>query len=437
MAQDFAAGDPAAALTQVFPPLHPLLLSFLGPIVGSGNASWWVSGQGLCIFLGVLSVVLLWRVSALFVTGPATALVPAIASFWLAVGMLPAWNAADALSEGLFLVLLCAWMLAWASDRRWLVSILAGLCFLTRPEGGILFAPLLWRLYRSPDRAATAGRRWAEGFCMVLVGALLPILYLVAKARLSGGFDPLPVGSFMHELSVFSQPDPGSMMLAYAHNLLRFLEQGFDGLGYLAYPCFFLALFGLRSLDASQGRRILPLVLVACIACLVAPLFKSNRRFWISWLPILLPLAARPLCRLQSWRPHARLGGSRALWLLVLVLALPHLVRLPRQRRSALLADRQLGRWLVAQGLQPGELAADLPRLLFFADQPPLPPRHLEAARLMEQAARPQTRYVASLRSRDKLDLPRLKKLGYKQMDLGTLLPTAQLRPELVFYARH
>ncbi len=437
MAQDFRAGDWSSALAGVFPPLHPLLWSLVGPLAGPSNEDWWFTGQILCVLLGVLSVGLLWRVAALFVTGLETALVPAIAAFWLAAAMLPAWNAADAMSEGLFLVLLCYWLLAWARERLWLLSFLAGLCFLTRPEGAILFAPVLWLLIRPWSRwSGTGARRWLRATLVLLAGLLLPLAYVIARARITGRFEAMPVGSFMHHLSVFSEPGLSQGIVWYVLRLLQFLIQGFDGLGYLAFPALFVAFFGLWSLDAKQRRLILPLVLTACVACLVVPLFKSNRRFWITWLPILLPLAARPIASLARFGTALHMRGPVFVALLVLLFLLPHMVRLPRERRAVLRADKALAHDFRDRGVHRGDIASDLPRFLFFADQDPLPPRRLLFAEFQRRVSDPRTKFVVILWGRGYGEDPNLEDLGYRLIPRDVIDPRSSLERPFLLYSR-
>jgi hypothetical protein len=423
MAKNFRAGEWALALAEVFPPLHPLLWSLVGPLAGPGNDAWWFTGQVLCVLLGVLSVWLLWKAAAIFVTGEETAWVPAIAATWLALGMLPAWNAADALSEGLFMVLLCTWMLAWARERVWWLSILAGLCFLTRPDGAILFGPLLWLYFRANRPVAGRGaRRWAHAALVLATGLALPLLYLVARAQALGEFDPLPVGSFMWESSIVSEPSLPKMVSFYFLRVLWFVVQGFDGLGYLAIITVFVALCGVRLLDAEQRQRLMPLVLMALVACLVIPLFKCNRRFWLTWVPILLPLAARPVA---SWRRFGpRLGMQPRVWvgLLVLFFLLPHVLRLPRERRESLQPDKTIAHHLLDQGAKRGEIASWLQRFLFFAEQAPLPPRRISYDDFLERAASPSCKHAVFELTRGDTTGDLLEEMGYRQVPLAGIL---------------
>ena len=439
MARNFRAGEHAQALAEVFPPLHPLLWSLVGPIGGTGNEAWWLSGQVLGVLLGGLSVWLLWKVSALFVTGEKTAWVPAIAATWLALGLLPAWNAADALSEGLFLVLLCTWMLAWARERMWWMSILAGLCFLTRPEGAILFGPLSWLYWRSGRPDAGRGMRALMHAVPVLAaGLVLPLLYLVARAVVVGEFQVLPVGSFMHELSLFRESGIPELVASYFLRLFSFLVQGFDGLGYLAIITVFLALRGLRSLDAEQRERILPLVITAFAACLVVPVFKSNRRFWISWLPILLPLAARPIASWCGRRPRLGMQPRYQIALLVLLFLLPHVVRLPRERRETLRPEKIIAHHLVDLGAKRGEIASWLQRFLFFAEQAPLPPRRASYEDFLARAASPSCKHAVFEFGSFRQDITgwHLEQMGYRRVPPAGILGSRSNPRSLELYSR-
>jgi len=177
---------------------------------------------------------------------------------------------------------------------------------------------------------------------------------------------------------------------------------------------------------------------MVCVACLVVPLFKSNRRFWISWLPILLPLAARPIASLGLFGPPLRMGRSTFVGLLVLLFLLPHMVRLPRERRSRLQIDKELAQHLLAQGAKRGEIASDIKRFLFFADQDPLPPRRWPAIDLIDRAAEPRTKHVVGYSpSRESiLDHERLVELGYRFVPLGGLSFHYDVHRPMVLYSR-
>jgi hypothetical protein len=416
IAAAFEGGDVAAALGSVFPPLHPLWLSCFAGFAGPAPEARWIAGIAAVLVLELVTVLLLVRLGrSIAGPGPARWLAP----IFFATGMLPAWQVADVMSEGLFRLLLALWLLAWLRvwpaadgagpklnkpDKQGLlallgVTLLPALLFWTRPEGAVLFGAVFVYVWRV--RSAAAGL----GSCL---GLALAISYPLLRGRMGHGFALLPKAGFNAPLSAAADDGLLAGLGHYLGELAQFAGQGFDGLGYLAYPLCLLALPA-----AWRDARLRWPLLAVLLALLVVPGFFAHRRFWTAWLPLLLPVAALAL--------RAPLAGPRRrwLWALILVSLLPHGLRLGLERREGLRADITLARELRTRALPPKAVASDLQRLLFFAGQPAPPPRGIEADELMRWAARSTTRVVVSREPRHKLDSERLRELGYRPLRLS------------------
>jgi hypothetical protein len=200
IAAAFEGGDVAAALGSVFPPLHPLWLSCFAGFAGPAPEARWIAGIAAVLVLELVTVLLLVRLGrSIAGPGPARWLAP----IFFATGMLPAWQVADVMSEGLFRLLLALWLLAWLRvwpaadgagpklnkpDKQGLlallgVTLLPALLFWTRPEGAVLFGAVFVYVWRV--RSAAAGL----GSCL---GLALAISYPLLRGRMGHGFALLP-----------------------------------------------------------------------------------------------------------------------------------------------------------------------------------------------------------------------------------------------------
>ncbi len=435
MARSFRDGRPQEALESVFPPLHPLLASLFGPFPGDPGAGWWHTLQAAGILWDLLGVLLLFdllsrrgeRRTAWFAC-----------SFWT-FGMLPAWTVADGMSGPLFRFLLVLLLRGWILGPWWLTGLAAGLAAVTRPEALILLP-----LAAASSREEGRGPRPLRASVLLLLALGPRILYLLLRAGTTGKFLLFPKGALMAHLSASAEADLLRASLHWFHQAGRFLLQGFDGLGYLAFPLLPAGAWILlrrRRKPPLQGWA-LPFFL-ATGALLVVPFFFGNRRFWTPWLPILLPVTALPLARLSTARPGA------ALLLLVLSL-LPHTARLFLPRRPTLAPLAALGPRL-AKELRRGReesapsdappwaragLVSDLPRLYLFAGLRPPPPRSIPAKVLLEAARFPSVRFVAGLSRRKKLLPADLEGLGFHPARFGPPLDQALRREGFLVWKR-
>ena len=391
-------------LNAVFPPLHPFLLSLLGPFPGSFPEDWWFSAQILCSVQGALAVALLfWALSREM--GPYLAL---FAALTLGLGFVSCGTAADGLTEPLFQLLLVLGLCACLSNlNAWFLPSLAfGLLPIVRPEGLALLPWAWWRSWRRspifliPSLVFTLGPR---------------IGYLVLRYQVSGDASLFPKGDFMWHLSAFSEGGVIQGLQHWGREAGSFLFQGFEGVGLLAWPLFFLGVVWIwRERQGAARGLFLPCSLL-CFALLAVPVYHANRRFFAPWVPLILVLALAPFAQ---WRKR----NQAILLILGALFMVPGTIRLLGPRRSALAPDKALG-FALRKGLpKEAEIASDLPRFLFFSGRPPLPPRHISAQELMALAARKKNAAVVSLERRGKIHPTFLQSLGYVAVPLSRLL---------------
>lgn len=409
-AKAFLALDIEQGLAEVFPPLHALLLACLAGLVERSPEGWWLVAQLSGILFGTATVFLVMSAARVHF-GPAAVF---LAGLLLAVSHVSAWVVADGLSEPLFTFLVAAWLYCCFRDRDALAAAAAGLAFVTRPEAGVLIVLTVLRLGTSKKGRSNTGRsslRKSTAARVLLLSLGPGILYLFLRWYLQGRTEVLPVASFMAPTSIFAQQDLMAALSKYCHQALRFFFQGFEALGYLAFPCLLLSLPALLSRGSGAALPYRLPVLAALCAMAVVPLFKAEQRFWLAFTPILLPLAALPLARLYSARPRLCMG-------LVLICLLPQGLRLFWTRRARLGPELRLARHYRDTLPKTAAIASDLPRFLFFAGRPAVSPRSIEASELLEKARDPRTVLVASLAKRNKLEARALASLGYEKASL-------------------
>ncbi len=419
-ARSFHEGRPAGALASVFPPLHPFLASFPAGLFAKDGADWWHGLQAVGTLWELAGILLLFDLLA---RRAGKTLAWIACAFW-ALGMLPAWTVADGMSGPLFRLLLVLALRGWILGPWWLPGLAAGLASVTRPEGLALLPLALAAPWRSPG-----DRRPPKGLFALFLALGPRAFYLLLRARAAGEFLLFPKGHFMTPLSAFAEPDLPAAAAHWFHQAGRFLSQGFDGLGYLAWPMLPLgAWLTWKNYARRESRGRLPEgwglpLLLAGGALAVVPLYFGNRRFWTPWLPVLLPAAALPLALPARKRPFLTA-------LLVGASLLPHTVRLALPRRRSLaplaaLGPRIAGDLRKAPLPPPGRgqspppwarsgLVSDLPRLYLFAGLRPPPPCSIPASLLLEAARSPRVRFAASLKKRRKLPPALMKELGFQ-----------------------
>ncbi|MFO1030120.1 MAG: hypothetical protein U1F60_03490 [Planctomycetota bacterium] len=343
IAERFAAGDFAAALSTVFPPGYPLLL-----------APWiWLGGNGEAVahwFGAICLSATLWPLARLATFAGAPTVWPVVLLF--AASPLPPRLCAEVYSESPYLLLM-AWG-AWfgVTGRMLVMGVCAAMAFWIRPEGSLLAASFV---------LATPRRAWPS-----LVPVALGVLLLAAwRWSVGHGFDPLPIHAF-HE-GRDDLAERGQVL----HNLLALPGPWFEGLalaGALVLPALF----------RPGSRRLWPFVWQVALQVGVICTFVVRRRFFVSCAVAVHVLAGTVLARFP-----------RGVQCLVLAVAL--CIGLVSGWTGGIDADRaverELGAWLRPQLAATDRLVSDLPRVVYFAGEPPLPPRHFTLAQMLGQIA--------------------------------------------------
>ncbi len=356
MAQRFAAGDAAAALTEVFPPLLSLLTApFLLLPIDPFRA-----GQLVTAVCGAL---LVWPLVRLVErTEPGQGLPAAVLA---TIAPLVVRYGAEVYSEPVFLLAAAASMGAALDRRPALAGTLAGVAFWARPEALALgLAPLVISGRRGivalvPLAASAIGlAAWRSSAGMPF--ELLPKLGLHA-VRGDGAFDgaQLHVGQLFEHVLVL----PGIWLEAFQ----------------LAGA---LALFGLWHARRDPSLRAHRLVLLVGVLAIL--LFLPRRRFLISWFFVVLPFAVRGLRSLPE----------RGRWPTLFVAGLTGLFASLKIGETDRIGERQVGEYVGARLEADETVAGDMTRVLWFAGARPLPPRHFSVDELVERAQEPSVRFV-------------------------------------------
>lgn len=357
IAERFAEGDFAAALSTVFPPGYPLLL-----------APWiWLGGNGETVahwFGAICLSATLWPLARLATFAGAPTVWPVVLLF--AASPLPPRLCAEVYSESPYLLLM-AWG-AWlgVSGRMLAMGTCAAMAFWIRPEGSLLAASFV---------LVTPRRAWPS-----LVPVAGAVLALAAWRWMVGhGFDPLPIHAF-HE-GRDDLPDRGQVL----QNLLAVPVQWFEGLafgGALALPLLF----------RPGARRLRPFVWQVALQVGVICTFVVRKRFFVSCAVAVHLLAGLVLGRCPRLAQRI---------VLVVAFVIAACSGLSGGIDADRVVDRELGVWLRPQ-LRSGErLVSDLPRVVYFSGAPPLPPRHFRAEQILELVAAPDVAIVV-LRDRSK-----------------------------------
>jgi hypothetical protein len=346
MAERFAAGDAGAALGEVFGPLPSLGVAAL---IALGIEPF-RAAQALLAGCGALAVPILGRLAVCL--GAAT---PWPAACLAAAAAHPVRLAAEVYSEPVFVLLGGAAMLAAAAGRSWTCGVLCGAAAWTRPEAAILAAALAATHRAGALRIAAA---WAAAVALLACW----------RGALGHGFDPLPKLAFNWDKAALLGGETASC-LGNALALPRLWLEAFAVFGVVAL----LGLWSARGALANAGRAVLALGVVLVLA------FVARRRFLVGWLFVVVPFAGAGLGRLRP-------GWARAVLAAALAVELALGLRTTDPDRAA---EREVGRWLRGELAAGEEAASDLTRVLYFAGQRPLPPRHVTADELVEWAERP------------------------------------------------
>jgi hypothetical protein len=379
MAQRFAVGDAAAALSEPFSPLWPALLALpirlgIEPVL---------AGKLLGCLLGALT---LWPVAAIAERcKPGAGLAAAVMCATARSLCLPA---AEVYTEPLFAFVLAMGVLAGLREQWWRLGVWSAVAFLVRAEGVLL--PLAFLTARGGYRALLPC-----GAAVLSFGAW--------RWSLDLGFDPVPKLAF-HE----ARDDLGAARGDVGANLLQLPTVYMEA---FLLPGVLAVLAWLPPRRAGIGR-VWALFGLALLPMLT---FVVRRRFFASWSPLVLALAGVGLTALV-----ARFGGTRRLGVTSeanpgeqpigshgrplsaggrdLVLALSCVLDLLLGWNGVMDPDRAAERWIglhLRDRLEAGQtVAGDMTRVLWFADQRPLPARHFEPEWFVERSHAAEVRFV-------------------------------------------
>ncbi|MCC6673391.1 MAG: hypothetical protein IT458_20200 [Planctomycetes bacterium] len=427
MAERCAAGEPCALFATVFHPLYAALtgawLRWLPAGAATPELAAMAAGQWVACACAALAVLPLHALTERHF-GARAALA---AGVLYALGAWFARHPAECMSEGPFFLWVagCAFGLTAAGPGAvgmpLLAGVLAGLAFLTRPEGAalaLLGAPWLWL------RGARAAALLCAG-AAAAVACLLPL-----GAWLCGqGLVLTPKAGFVYADGI---GQPGVVpVLHYFTELGQTLLAAAEAVGFVALP---LAVAGLWLRRPWSLRD--PAALLAglfALQVLVVPLLRSNLRFLAGYGMLLLPLAGLAWQRLAPLVAPPRFVARLPLLFLAF---LPDLMRLPQARGAERVVERELGLHLRPQLRDGARLATEMPRLHYFAGQRPGPPREIRPEEVLADARGLATRFVAWVPLRTPLASDALVALGYRPAVLPEPLARSIAARGILVYER-
>ncbi|MCC6782263.1 MAG: hypothetical protein IT457_05440 [Planctomycetes bacterium] len=356
MAQRFAAGDWAAALSEVFPPGLPLLVA---PVVAAGFDPF----RGGQLVVASVAALAIWpcvrlaetrEPSLARITGVLLALLPLATRF---VG--------EVLTEPVFATFAATALLAALRGHHAWSGVAAALAFTLRPEALAL-----------PAANLVLGR--VRGLAAVLpLGA--GVVGLAAWRSAHGqAFELLPKLGFNAARGDAALSADGIRWQTVLENLVAlpgaWLE-AFWGVG-------LLALYGIWRLRGDRTGRAFVAVLAVVVMAVLA--FLTRRRFLVAWFPVLalfLPVALAAL-------------RERSRYVLQVLLVLTSLLGCLNFTDDDRYGERVVGEWLATM-LRPGEtVAGDMTRVIWFAGLRPLSPRHFSTEELREATRAAGVRFV-------------------------------------------
>lgn len=355
MAERFAVGDFVAPLGEVFPPLLSLLAA---PLIAAGLDAW-LATQSVLALAGAASVWAGARLAAALAPDPTRAREFAIAAGWLlAFAALPARYCAEVYTEPLF-ILVVALAAHDAVRERWIVcGAWVGVAFWLRSEALVL--PLALAVTR-------------RGAWRALLPAGVAVAGLAGWRGIAGhGFDLVPKLAFNWSKSAL-----GDSAAALADGLSALPGAWFEAFGVAGVLA--LAGFAVWRGVADRGLRLAMLLAVVVVIA-----FATRRRFLVAWWPLVVPYAV------------VGLGGLpiRLRWLALGAAVVSGGVLGLRTTSVDRLAERDVAQALRAR-LGKGEvIVSDLTRVVYFAGQRPLPPRHPASDELLALARAANVRFV-------------------------------------------
>jgi hypothetical protein len=356
MAQRFAEGDAAAALSEVFPPGLPLLLA---PFVALG-ADPFRTAQIVQAFFGALALWPCVRIAQLVAPSHAMSV-----GWLLALLPLGVRFCGEIYTEPVFATLVATGLLAFLRDRPLVGGVFASVAFLFRPEAIAL----------SLAGLVQSGWRGLRGVVPLLLVApllawwrssngrpfeLLPKLdFNAARGDAAWSFDGLHVDRVFDNVIAL----PGAMLEAW-------------------WGVFLLGIWGV--IVGRGDRRIRTATVVLIVATAGVLLFLTRRRFFVGWYPLLAVMVPHAFQAMRT-RAHYPLMCASVVVMLLGCLRIDHGYRH---------GEVVIGTW-VGSMLRDGQtVSGDLTRVLWFAGQRPLAPRHFRAEELIQMASAENVRFV-------------------------------------------
>lgn len=363
MAQQFAAGEVAAALSEVFPPLPGLLVA---PFVAVGIDAF-RAGQLVMVLCGALALWPAMRMCDRLAPGRGLA-----AGVMLAFAPLAVRVGAQVYSEPVFHLFVALAMWAMVRGRMFAGGVAAGVACWARPEGMLLAAAFV---------VADRRRGWL---------GVLPIAGAVVglgawRAAVGLGFEPLRKLAFNTARGDAALTESGLDVWQFAEHLVALPGSWLE-----AFQVFgVLALAGVWV--ARRDRRLWPFLVVVVLGVIAIAAFLPRRRFLVSWIVLLAPFAVAALGALPE----------RARWPTLFVIALTGLLSSLRLEPTDRIGERQIGDYLAARVGEGERVAGDMTRVIWFAGSRPLPPRHFTAEELIARARAADVRFVVLGTRRD------------------------------------
>ena len=347
MAERFAAGDAGLALSEIFSPLLALVIAV--PVACGVEPL--RAAQLVLAVAGSLAIVPMARISEHI--APGTAARAALLAFssprLVTLGT-------QVYTEPLFLLVASYAFLCGLLGRYWWCGIVTGVAFWIRPEAALI--PLAFFLVRP------TGPGWRA-----FVPLFLAVMSLaIWRGSCGHGFDPVPKLAFIAAHNVAGETDAVGFVLRSFGHLLWIPVRALEAFSWLA----FLVLLGIW-----RGPRCRPAVVLLGLAVIVICCYVPRWRFLVNWMFTILPFAAYGVGRLP-WP---------SLWI-----ALAILVNCALAMNGGVEANRIAERYVaehLRQEVRAGQtIAGDMTRVLYFAGQRPLQPRHFTAEELVEAGRR-------------------------------------------------
>jgi hypothetical protein len=366
MAERFAEGRGAEALTEVFPPgLSLALAPFVWLFSFVGLAPFEAAKLGQAV-IGTAAIVPIVRMTEVWLGRGGFA-----ALCMLVVAARPTQLVGEISSEPLFGLLVGLGLLDAVHGRAWRSGIWSGLAFWVRPEGLVL-------------AVAVAIVRWRRGGLMAVPTAALGFAGLGAfRAWCGQPFWPEAKWE-LHEARLFPEGASfGERLLHYAGNLVDLPIVWFEAFGLLGV----LAILGAvtkPAADERHGRALLLVTLAGGFAAILT--FFARWRFLVAWLP---PATVLAVAGLRRFPPQGQVPVVFFVVLTGLLGGLRYTVS--HEHRYA---ERRVAAW-VAEDLRPDQLlVTDLTRLRYFAGRRPLEPRPYGPEELLALSRDPNARYL-------------------------------------------